>query len=127
MTGTPKESQTSRRTWIGRLAGLWIVALPQPPEPEPVGRRTLTLTARKFQFDPEVIDVRRNDVVRLTITSADIDHSFTIDAYRIQKRIPAGGSVTVEFSADEVGRFPFYCSMRLDPGCAEMTGELIVR
>jgi len=119
--------QTTRRAAIGRLAGLWIVALPQPPEPEPAGRRTFTLTARKFQFDPEVIDVRRNDIVRITITSADIDHSFTIDAYRIQKRIPAGGSVTVEFRADEVGRFPFYCSMRLDPGCAEMSGELIVR
>ena len=127
MTDTMTPSRTSRRTWIGRLAGLWIVALPQQPEPEPAGRRSLTLTARKFQFEPEVIDVRRNDVVRLTITSADIDHSFTIDAYRIQKRIPAGGSVTLEFRADEVGRFPFYCSMRLDPGCADMSGELIVR
>lgn len=127
MTGTTKGPRTSRRTWIGRLAGLWIAVLPQPPEPEPAGRRSLALTARKFQFDPEVIDVRRNDIVRLTITSADIDHSFTIDAYRIQKRIPAGGSVTVEFRADEVGRFPFYCSMRLDPGCEDMRGELIVR
>jgi cytochrome c oxidase subunit 2 len=127
MTTMTNESRTSRRTWLGRLAGLWMVALPQPPEPEPAGRRTLAITARKFQFDPEVIDVRRNDVVRLTITSADIDHSFTIDAYRIQKRIPAGGSVTFEFRADEVGRFPFYCSMRLDPGCADMSGELIVR
>ena len=33
----------------------------------------------------------------------------------------------LEFRADEVGRFPFYCSMRADPGCAEMRGELIVR
>ena len=126
MTGT-KDVLTSRRALIGQLAGLWIVALPQPPEPEPAGRRTFTLTARKFQFEPEVIDVRRNDIVRITITSADIDHSFTIDAYRIQKRIPAGGSVTVEFRADEVGRFPFYCSMRIDPGCQDMSGELIVR
>jgi cytochrome c oxidase subunit 2 len=127
MNESTEVSRTSRRTWMGRVAALWIVALPQPPAPEPGGRRTFTLTARKFQFDPEVIDVRHNDVVRLTITSADIDHSFTIDAYRIQKRIPAGGSVTVEFRADEVGRFPFYCSMRLDPGCADMSGELIVR
>ena len=64
------------------------------PEGDVTGRRQFTVTARKFEFEPEVIDVRRNDIVRLTITSADIDHSFTIDAYRIQKRIPAGGSVT---------------------------------
>jgi len=128
MSESMKVSRTSRRTWMGRLAGLWFIALPQQqPEPEPAGRRQFTLKARKFQFEPEVVDVRRNDVVRIIITSVDIDHSFTIDAYRIQKRIPAGGSVTVEFRADEVGRFPFYCSMRIDPGCADMSGELIVR
>ena len=94
---------------------------------EPAGRRTFAITARRFEFEPEVIDVRRNDVVRLTISSPDIAHSFTVDAYRIQKRIPAGGSVTFEFRADEVGRFPFYCSMRADPGCEDMRGELIGR
>ena len=118
---------STRRAWLGRLAALFSAGVAQQPAPEPVGRRAFTVTARKYEFDPEVIDVRRNDIVRLTITSPDIDHSFTIDAYRIQKRIPAGGSVTFEFRADEVGRFPFYCSMRIDPGCEDMSGELIVR
>lgn len=120
-------SDPTRRSWLARVASLVVVGLPVQPEPEPAGRRTVALTARKFEFEPEVIDVRRNDVVRLTITSPDIAHSFTIDAYRIQKRIPPGGSVTFEFRADEVGRFPFYCSMRADQGCQEMRGELIVR
>jgi cytochrome c oxidase subunit 2 len=122
ITGT-----TTRRTWIGRVLALCGVVPLAQPEGDVAGRRQFTLTARKFEFEPEIIDVRRNDIVRLTITSTDIDHSFTIDAYRIQKRIPAGGSVTLEFRADEVGRFPFYCSMRIDPGCEDMSGELIVR
>ena len=122
------QTRDTRRTWLTKVAAVFAgIGAPQQPDPEPAGRRTFTLTARKFEFDPEVIDVRRNDVVRLTITSPDIAHSFTVDAYRIQKRIPAGGSVTFEFRADEVGRFPFYCSMRADPGCEEMRGELIVR
>lgn len=122
------QNHDTRRSWLGKMAALFAGALPQQqPDPEPAGRRTFAVTARKFEFEPEVIDVRRNDVVRLTITSADIAHSFTVDAYRIQKRIPAGGSVTFEFRADEVGRFPFYCSMRADPGCENMRGELIVR
>jgi cytochrome c oxidase subunit 2 len=119
--------RTTRRTWLGRVLALCGVAPLAQPDNDVSGRRQFTMTARKFEFEPEIIDVRRNDIVRLTITSADIDHSFTIDAYRIQKRIPAGGNVTLEFRADEVGRFPFYCSMRIDPGCAEMSGELIVR
>lgn len=95
--------------------------------PPAEGRRVFTMTARRYQFDPEVLDVRRNDVVRLTITSEDIAHSFTVDAYRIQKRIPPGGTTTFEFRADEAGRFAYYCSMRAESGCAEMRGELIVR
>jgi heme/copper-type cytochrome/quinol oxidase subunit 2 len=117
----------TRRAWLRHwLAACGLAPLLQPDADLP-GRRAITLTARKFTFDPDVIDVRHNDLVRLTITSADIAHSFTVDAYRIQKRIPPAGTVTFEFRADEVGRFPFYCSMRADPGCAEMRGELIVR
>jgi cytochrome c oxidase subunit 2 len=122
------QTRDTRRTWLGKVTALLAGVVPlQQPDPEPAGRRTFTMTARQFEFDPEVIDVRRNDVVRLTITSSDIAHSFTVDAYRIQKRIPPGGSVTFEFRADEVGRFPFYCSLRADAGCENMRGELIVR
>jgi len=97
------------------------------PEADVPGRRTFEVIARKFTFEPDVIDVRHNDIVRITIASADIAHSFTVDAYRIQKRISPRGRITFEFRADEVGRFPFYCSMRAEAGCADMRGELIVR
>lgn len=127
MIEIPQVPRPSRRTWFGWLAGLFVAVPLRQPESEPAGRRTLTLTARKYEFQPEVIDVKHNDIVRLTITSADIAHSFTVDAYRIQKRIPPGGSITFEFRADEVGRFPFYCSIRADAGCQAMQGELIVR
>ena len=110
---------------LGAVAGAVRGVVGQTPPAE--GRRAFTMTAWRYQFDPDVLDVRRNDVVRLTITSADIAHSFTVDAYRIQKRVPPGGSLTFEFRADEAGRFPFYCSMRAESGCAEMRGELIVR
>ncbi len=100
-----------------------LAAQPQPAE----SRKVFTIAARRYMFEPDVVDVRHNDVVRLTITSEDIAHSFTVDAYRIQKRVPAEGSTTFEFRADQVGRFPFYCSMRAESGCAEMRGELIVR
>jgi cytochrome c oxidase subunit II len=120
----------SRRSW---LRACWtgvltlLVGARRSAAQEPDGVRTVALSARRYVFDPEVIDVRRNDIVRLTLTSEDIAHSFTIEAYRIQKRIPPGGTIRFEFRADEVGRFPFYCSMRAEAGCSEMRGELIVR
>jgi len=41
--------------------------------------------------------VAQDDLVKLTVRSEDIAHSFTIDEYRISKRVPAGGSTTFEF------------------------------
>ncbi|MBA2354058.1 MAG: cupredoxin domain-containing protein [Luteitalea sp.] len=120
-------ARLTRRRWLGLLGSVVAVPAAGQPDPDTPGRQRIELTARKYRFEPEVIDVRRNDVVRLTVTSLDIAHSFTVDAYRIQKRIAPGAAVTFEFRADEVGRFPFYCSMRLDAGCQEMRGELIVR
>ena len=37
------------------------------------------------------LDVMQDDLVKLTVESADVAYSFTIDEYRLSRRIPAGG------------------------------------
>jgi len=88
--------------------------------------RPFTVAARKYAFDPAVIEVRHNDLVKITLKSEDIAHSFTIDDYRIAKRATAGHTVTFEFRADKVGTFPFYCNLKSDNGCRQMRGKLVV-
>lgn len=88
--------------------------------------RPFTIAAKKYAFDPAVIEVRHNDLVKITLKSEDIAHSFTIDDYRIAKRATAGHSVTFEFRADKVGTFPFYCNLKSDSGCRQMRGKLVV-
>ena len=44
--------------------------------------------------------------MKITLTTDDIPHSFTIDGYRIAKRVNPGQTVVFEFRADEPGRFP---------------------
>jgi heme/copper-type cytochrome/quinol oxidase subunit 2 len=53
-------------------------------------------------------------------------HSFTIDRYRIAKRVEPGKPIVFEFRADEPGRFPIYCNLTADDGCRKMVGELVV-
>jgi nitrosocyanin len=89
-------------------------------------QRTVAVTARKFAFEPGRIEVNQNDLVRITLRSEDIRHSFTIDAYRIAKLVNGGQSVTFEFRADQAGAFPIYCNLRQDNGCRKMRGELVV-
>jgi nitrous-oxide reductase len=127
--------RTVARVFLGAvvLAGAAVVlGLPGAPravsgqEQAPV-RREFSLAARKFAFEPGRIEVNQNDLVKITLRSHDIAHSFTIDAYRIAKRVSGGQSVTFEFRADQAGTFPFYCNLRQDDGCKGMHGEMIVR
>src|SRR5919109_1373051 len=60
-------------------------------------RREFTITARNYQFSPVRIEVMQDDLVKITVSSQDEAHSFTIDAYRVLKRVPANGSTTFEF------------------------------
>ena len=86
-----------------------------------------TVVGSDFAFSPARLEVRQNDVVKITFRAADIPHSFTIDAYRIAKRAGAGQTIVFEYRADQVGTFPIYCSLAVDERCKRMKGELVVK
>jgi heme/copper-type cytochrome/quinol oxidase subunit 2 len=87
-------------------------------------RREFSITARDYRFTPDRLEVTQDDLVKLTIESADVTYSFTIDAYRLSRRIPAGAKAVVEFRADQTGTFDFYSNMT---GHEKVRGQLIVR
>jgi cytochrome c oxidase subunit II len=89
--------------------------------------REVTVRARRYAFSPARIEVNQGDIVRITLIAEDIPHSFTIDEYRISKRVSRDRTVTFEFCADTPGRFVFYCSLTTDERCRDMRGELLVR
>jgi len=89
--------------------------------------RSFNVVARKFSYSEPRIEVRQNDLVKITFEAADIPHSFTIDEpYRLAKRAAPGHPVVFEFRADKVGTFDFYCSLKADDGCRKMKGQLDV-
>ena len=94
---------------------------------EAATQREVTVTLRKFAFDPPRLEVGQDDLVKVVLHSTDIAHSFTVDAYRIAKRVGGGQTVTFEFRADRPGTFPIYCNLRQDDGCRQMRGTLVVR
>ena len=89
--------------------------------------RPFTLTARRYSFAPQRLEVFQGDLVRIELSTEDIAHSLTIDDYRISKRVGPGQPVTFEFRAERVGTFPFYCNLLNEDGCRKMRGELVVK
>lgn len=103
-----------------------ITARPDAQDQAP-NRREFNLTARDYRFSPDRIEVGQDDLVKLTVQSTDVAYSLNIDAYRVSRRIPAGGSTTLEFRADQAGTFDFYSNMTNDPRHGQMKGQLVVR
>jgi heme/copper-type cytochrome/quinol oxidase subunit 2 len=123
------KSRTSSLVVIGVVsllspATLLPVARAQEQAPN---RREITVTARNYRFAPSRIEVAQDDLVKITVHSEDVAYSLTIDEYRVSRRVPAGGSTTLEFRADRAGTFAFYSNLTNDARHAEMRGELIVR
>ncbi len=111
-------------------AGLMsIVALAQnpPAAANPADVIEIKMTAKKYEFEPAVITVKKGQTVRLLITSLDRNHGIEIKGYGINQEIPKGQTATVEFLADKPGTFPFKCSVRCGFGHGRMKGELIVQ
>ena len=93
---------------------------------QPPSRHELTLVGKSFRWAPDRIELRQDDLVRVTVRSEDMDYSFAIDEYRIVRRVPAGGATTFEFRADRVGTFRFYSNLTSDRGHAAMEGRMVV-
>ena len=84
------------------------------------------ITARRFEFNPQTITLRKGRPARLIITSEDVTHGFTIDEFNIKVRVEAKETKIVEFTPDRAGRFRIYCSVYCGDGHEEMSGELLV-
>jgi heme/copper-type cytochrome/quinol oxidase subunit 2 len=79
------------------------------------------LLVSKGGFRPARLAVRRGEPVRLNVTSADGEHCFALDAFRVEKRVVPGRTTVVDLTPDRPGTFPFY-----DCLAPERTGELVV-
>ena len=88
--------------------------------------KDVNITAKDYRFSPARVEVGVNDLVRVTVTSEDVAYGFTIDEYRVSKRVPPNGSVSFEFRADRAGTFSFYSSLTSDSRHSQAKGQLIV-
>ena len=103
-----------------------VLAAPNAQDQAPT-RREFTLTARNYNFSPNRVEAAQDDLIKLTVQSEDVAYGFTIDEYRLSKRVPAGGSTIIEFRADRSGTFSFYSNLSNDARHSQMRGQLIVR
>jgi cytochrome c oxidase subunit II len=88
--------------------------------------REFKIIAKDFAFTPDTITVNQGDNVRIIAQSNDVTHGISIPDYGINKRLDPGNTVVIEFTADKVGTFEFFCSTYCGEGHGNMKGKIIV-
>jgi heme/copper-type cytochrome/quinol oxidase subunit 2 len=79
---------------------------------DPTQVETIKMDMGAFYYKPAVIKVKKGQKIRIELTSKDMMHDFNIDALQVKSPIvKAGETATVEFVADQVGEFEYYCSV----------------
>lgn len=114
--------------------------LPESLKTVPESGRTVEIEIRakenQWRFEPENIEVQPGDKVILNIFNEDeYDHGLAIEAYGINRRMPPKSWIKIEFIANRLGGFPFYCSVTCGGGTVDgekrnhfdMIGEIIVK
>ena len=96
----------------GVLYKQFIGSSDAPIETGVVKEFTVVSKKLEWRFEPESIEVDQGDRVKVKVINEDnFDHGFAIDAFGISQRLPANGTIDVEFVATKSGEFPFYCSV----------------
>jgi cytochrome c oxidase subunit II len=90
------------------------------------GVHEIPMTAKKYEFSPSSIHVKKGEHVKLLITAIDHDHGFKLPAFDIQQELKKGDTTTVEFTPDKAGTFHFACSHVCGLGHRGMKAELVV-
>jgi|SRR5262245_18945760 len=84
------------------------------------------MTAKKFEYDPSEITVKKGVPVILEITALDRDHGFKIPELGIRADLKSGQVTRVRIVPDRTGTFKFRCDVFCGSGHEDMAGELVV-
>ena len=123
-----KESRMTRlNSKLAAIALLAVTAYAVLAQSVPSWQGTeIQVTAKKYEFSPNVIKAKKGDHVRLVITALDRSHGFKLPAFHIDQKLEKGEAVTVELTANQAGMFVFEYSHFCGLGHQKMKGHLTV-
>lgn len=106
-------------TSLGKAA-----ALDAPPvSPE---EQVIHITAKKFEYSPSEITLKKGVPVVLELTSLDRVHGFRLTEFGIRADIRPGEVTRVRLVPQQTGRFTFACDVFCGVDHEEMAAEIVV-
>ncbi len=107
------------------LAGALVVGA-APRTARAAGEQVIRVTAKRFEYEPSEITVKKGTPVAIEIVSLDRKHGFALPDFKVRADVKPGQTSVVRFTPDKAGRFTFHCDLFCGSGHESMTGTLIV-
>jgi cytochrome c oxidase subunit 2 len=86
----------------------------------------IKITAKKFEYSPSSIKIKKGIPVIFELTSLDTRHGFNCPKLGVRTDIEPGKVSRVRILAQKAGVYGFYCDVFCGSGHEEMTGKIIV-
>ena len=88
--------------------------------------RTIVITAKRFEFAPKEITIKKGETVKIQLKSEDVTHGFFLRPLGIDAEIPAGQTAEVTVTPREVGRYRAICDHFCGAGHGGMKMTIVV-
>ena len=104
------------------------VAQPEETQAQESAVKDINIVASNWNFAQDDITIKKGDRVRLHLTSTEGVHGFFVPSLGLSsgKLNPGEDEIVVEFDANEVGTFDYFCNIPCGSGHKEMKGQIIV-
>jgi cytochrome c oxidase subunit 2 len=86
----------------------------------------IAVTARKWEYSPSSIRLKKGVRVLLEVTSSDVHHGFDIPEFGVRADAFPGRISRLSFTPMKTGTFGFHCDYFCGDGHEEMEGEIVV-
>ena len=86
----------------------------------------IRITAKKFEFEPNQITLKKGEPVTLELVSLDRVHGFNLPELGIRADIIPGQRTKVHLLPQTAGSFTFRCDIFCGSGHEDMAGQIIV-
>jgi cytochrome c oxidase subunit 2 len=92
-------------------------------QPKP---KVIHINAKKFEYSPSTITLKKGEPVVLELSSEDRTHGFNLKDFEIRGDVKPGEVTRIAFTPGKTGSFTFSCDVFCGGGHPDMSGTLIV-
>jgi cytochrome c oxidase subunit II len=108
------------------LAAALLASCAWLPGQAQTGPKVIAIAAKRFEYSPKEIRLKKGETVTLVLTSGDVTHGFLCRPLKIDTDIPPSQETRVTVTPDKTGEFVAICNHFCGSGHGNMKMKIIV-